>query len=125
MALITDKDIADIKAALVELAPYTEEPVVYKQYDHMDDGDPVMGTPDTPVYISDDKTAMIRNLTVEEVSNSVGVYLFGDMEFSVRMDDEPKFKDLIHYQGANWNPKTINKVFLGEVLWWEIRARRE
>jgi len=125
MALITDKDIADIKAALIELAPYTEVPIVYKRFDHIDTGDPVMGKPDEAVYIDVETTAMVENLTAEDIAVSAGYYLLGDMEFTIRMEQEPSDQDRIQYQDAIWNPKRIDKMFLGEVLWWEIRARKE
>ena len=125
MALITPKDIADIKGTLAELAPYTEEPIVYKRFDHIDAGDPVMGKPDEAVYISTETTAMVENLTAEEIANSAGYYLLGDLEFTIRMEQEPSDQDRIQYQGFIWSPKHIDKMFLGEVLWWEIRARKE
>ena len=125
MALITPKDIADIKAALVELAPVTEEPITYKRFDHMADGDPVMGTPSAPVYVDSATTAGIRELSVEEVAVSGGAYILGDIEFSVRMEQPPSYQDRLVYNALTWKPKSINKVFLSEVLWWEIRAGKE
>lgn len=125
MPLITQKDIDDIKAAMAELAPFTEEPVTYRTYTGITPGDPVLGTPDTPVYHDTSETAMARDLTVEEVAVSGGLYILGDMEFSIRRATKPTYQDRIVYGGATWKPKSIRSVFLGEVLWWEVRAGRE
>lgn len=125
MSLLSQKDVDDIKAALTELAPFTEEPIVYKRFTSIVEGDPVMGRPDQMVYDSLNITAMTRDLTVEEIAVSAGYYLVGDIEFSIRTDMVPDTKDSIIFEGFTWKPKKINKVFLGEVLWWEITARKE
>lgn len=125
MPLVTQKDIDDIKAAMVELAPFTEEPITYRTYTGMTPGDPALGTPDTPNYTDSSITAIARELTVEEVQVSGGVYILGDMEFTIRTATEPKYGDRISYKGATWKPKEINHTWLGEVLFWEVRAGRE
>ena len=127
MVLITEKDIADIKAALVELAPFTEEPIIYKQFDRIEQGDPVLGRPDTLIFTEDSTvaSAMVKPLTVEEVLVSGGYYVMGDMEFSIRRTTQPAYQDRIVYGGATWKPKGINPVYLGEVLWWEVRVGKE
>lgn len=125
MSLISQKDIDDIKSALVELAPYTEEPIVFKRFDHIIEGNSVMGKPDQAFYDSLNITAMIRDLTVEDIAKSAGFYLMGDTEFSIRTTLIPSTNDRIEHNGFIWKPKKIEKVFLGEVLWWEITARKE
>lgn len=125
MPLITQKDVDDIKAAMAELAPFTEEPIIYRTYTGTTPGDPVLGTPDTPNYTDTEETAGARDLTVEEVAVSGGVYVLGDMEFTCRRVAEPKYDDRIVYNGSTWKPKDIDKTFLGEVLWWEVRAGKE
>jgi len=127
LALITDRDVADIKSALEELAPYTEEPITYKQYSHTNTGDPVQGISAEPVYVEDPDTtsANVEALSVEEIAVSGGRYVLGDMLFTVRRNTEPSYQDRIVYDGATWKPKSIGKMFLREVLWWEIRAGKE
>lgn len=125
MPLLTQKDIDDIKAAMAELAPFTEEPITYRTYTGTTPGDPVMGTPDTPNYDDTAETAIVQELSIEEVAVSGGVYVLGDVEFTVRRATKPAYEDRIIYDGKTWKPKSINKVFLGEVLWWEVRAGRE
>lgn len=125
MPLLTQKDIDDLKAAMAELAPFTEEPIVYKKYTGMTPGDPLVGTPATPIYTLADSTAMVRDLTVEEIAVSGGKYILGDMEFSIRTATQPAYDDRIVYNGLIWKPKKINPVYLGEALWWEIKAGKE
>ncbi|HBX22669.1 MAG TPA: hypothetical protein DEF34_03375 [Desulfotomaculum sp.] len=125
MALITQKDVDDIKAAMAELAPFTEEPITYRTFTGMTAGDSVHGTPETPNYTDTNETAMTRNLTAEEVQKSGGYYIIGDMEFTIRRETEPQYEDRIVCGGLTWKPKKIDKTFLGEVLWWEVKARRE
>lgn len=125
MALLTQKDIDGIKAAMAELAPFTEEPIIYRTYIGMTPGDPALGTPDTPNYTDTEETAGARELTLEEVTVSGGAYVMGDMEFTTRRTTEPKYEDRIVYAGTSYKPKEINHIWLGEVLFWEIRAGRE
>jgi len=125
MPLINQKDIDDIKAALAEMAPFTEEPITYRTYTGTTSGDPVAGTSDTPNYTDTSETAIVQELSVEEVAVSGGVYVLGDMEFSIRRTTRPAYQDRIVYADATWKPKSIKSVFLGEVLWWEVRAGRE
>jgi hypothetical protein len=125
MPLITQKDVDDIKTAMAELAPFTEEPITYRTYTSTTPGDPVLGTPDTPNYTDTAETAGARDLTVEEVAVSGGVYVMGDMEFTTRRTTKPEYADRIVYQGDTFRPKDIDKTFLGEVLWWEVRAGKE
>lgn len=125
MALITQKDVEDIKAALAEIAPFTEEPITYRKYDHTNPGDPVLGSPTVDVYIDTATTASVRELTLEEVQVSGGAYLLGDREFTIRMQANPDYRDRIVYAGTSYKPKSIGKMFLGEILWLEIRAGKE
>lgn len=125
MTLLTQKDIDDIKAAMVELAPFTEEPITYRTYTGITPGDSALGTPDTPNYTNTDETAGARELTLEEVTASGGAYVMGDMEFTTRRATEPKYEDRIVYDGVSYKPKEIKHTWLSEVLWWEVRARRE
>ena len=125
MALITQKDVDDIKGTLAELAPFTEEPITYRTFTEMIPGDPVLGTPDTPGYADTAETAGVRELSLEEVQVSGGAYVLGDVEFTVRRQTKPKYEDRIAYGGSSYKPKSIGKLFLGEVLWWEIKAGKE
>ena len=125
MALITQKDVNAIKAALEELAPFTEEPITYRKYDHTEPGDPVIGAPAQDVFVDTSTTASVRELTLEEVQVSGGAYLLGDREFTIRMLANPDYRDRIVYAGTSYKPKSIGKMFLGEVLWWEVRAGKE
>lgn len=125
MPLITQKDVDDIKAAMVELAPFTEEAIIYRTYTGTTPGDPVHGTPDTPNYTDTEETSMVRELTVEEVQVSGGAYVLGDMEFIIRREVQPEYEDRIVYGGLTWKPKSIDKTYLGEALWWEVKAGRE
>jgi len=125
MPLITQKDVDDIKAAMEELAPFTEEPITYRTYTGMTEGDPVHGIPAQPTYTDTAETAMTRNLSAEEVQKSGGYYILGDMEFTIRREVKPEYEDRIIYGGLTWKPKKIDKTFLVEVLWWEVKAGRE
>lgn len=125
MPLINQKDIDDIKAAMAELAPFTEEPITYRTFTGMTPGDLAAGVPDAPNFIDTVETAIVQELSIEEVAVSGGVYVLGDMEFSIRRVVQPAYNDRIVYGGITWKPKSIRKVFLGEVLWWEVRAGRE
>lgn len=124
MSLLTQKDIDDIKAAMAELAPFTEEPITYRTYTGTTEGDPVLGTPDTPNYTDTPETAGTRDLSLEEVVVSGGVYVMGDMEFTCRRAVKPAYEDRIVYDGFTWKPKDIDKLYLGEVLWWVVVARK-
>lgn len=125
MPLLTQNDIDDIKAAMVELAPFTEEPITYRTFTSMTPGDPVLGTPDTPNYTDTAETAGVRELSLEEVTVSGGAYVMGDMEFTCRRAVKPAYEDRIAYGGDTWKPKSIRHVYLGEVLWWEVKAGKE
>lgn len=125
MTLITQKDVDDIKGTLAELAPFTEEPITYRTFTEMIPGDPVLGTPDTPDYTDTAETAQVRELNLEEVHVSGGAYVLGDVEFTTRRETKPEHEDRIVYNGSSYKPKSINKMFLGEVLWWEVKAGKE
>lgn len=125
MPLLSQKDVNDIKAALAEIAPFTEEPITYRKYDHTEPGDPILGTSPVDVYVDTQTTAGVRELTLEEVQVSGGAYLLGDMEFTIRIEVPPSYRDRLVYAGTTYKPKSIGKMFLGEVLWWEIRAGKE
>ncbi len=127
MTLIGQKDIDLIKEALEELAPYTEEPIIYKQFDYIAQGDPVQGIPNETIYAVDTRvtSATAEDLSVEEIAVSGGLYVVGDMLFTLRRAAEPSYQDRIVYDDFTWKPISISKVFLGEVLWWEIKARKE
>ncbi|MCG8401371.1 MAG: hypothetical protein MJA84_07210 [Firmicutes bacterium] len=125
MTLLSQKDVDEIKAAMAELAPFTEEAITYRTFTGMTPGDPVHGTPEIPNYTDTSETAMTRNLTAEEVQTSGGAYVMGDMEFTTRRTTKPEFEDRIVYGGLTWKPKKIDKMYLGEVLWWEVKAGRE
>jgi hypothetical protein len=127
MALISQKDVEEIKAALGELASFTEESITYRRYMHTEHGDPVVGTPDTFIYEDDSAvtSATVRELTLKEVQVSGGAYVLGDVEFTVRATSAPAYADRIVYNGANWKPKEIKHFWLREVLWWEIIAGKE
>lgn len=119
---ITDK----LNKSLDKYWPILAEPITYRTYTSMSEGDPILGTPAEPQYTDDSTaTAIARELTVEEVHVSGGVYVLGDMEFTVRDITEPKYDDRITYGGAAWKPKEINHTWLGEVIFYEIRAGRE
>lgn len=125
MVLITDKDVADIKAALEDIAPYVEEPITYRRRTGIMPGDPAHGEPDTPQYDNQARAAVVRKLTLEEITISGGAYELGDLEFTIRMDQEPAYEDRIVYNGRTFRPKSIGKLYLKEVLWWDVRAGKE
>lgn len=143
MPVITDRDIADIKAVLSEVAPYIEEPATYRRYLGLTEGNPVLGIPAQPSYESLAITLQARELSLEEVMVSGGTYVMGDVEFTVRKDQAPgqlwdqnltgaieetallpDHPDRIVWNNAAYRPKSIRHMWLGEVLWWEIRAGR-
>jgi hypothetical protein len=127
MALLTQKDIDGIKEALNDLAPFIEEPIVYRRYDHTEAGDPTLGTSDRFIFTDDPSvfSAIVNELTLKEVQVSGGVYLLGDLEFIIRRTAQPAYEDRIVYGGNTWKPVEIKHLWLKEVLWWEIVARKE
>lgn len=143
MPIITDRDIADIKGALAELAPYIEEPAIYRRYLGLTEGNPVLGIPAQPNYESVAIALQARELTLEDVMVSGGAYVMGDVEFTIRKDQAPgqlwdqnltgaigedsllpDHPDRIVWNSAAYRPKSIKHLWLGGVLWWEIRAGR-
>lgn len=123
--MLNQDDLGYMRECLDGIAPDVEEPVTYKRYDHTDPGDPVEGTPDTPVYVDSAITAAVRELTLEEIQVSGGAYVLGDMEFKIRqpaLSAAPVYADRIVYAGATYKPKSIGHSFLGGVIGWKIRA---
>jgi hypothetical protein len=127
MALISKKDIEEIKAVLGELATFVEEAIIYRRYVLTEQGNPVEGTPDEFIYENDPSitSATSRELTLKEVQVSGGTYILGDMEFTIRTVVAPAYADRIIYNDASWKPKEIKHFWLQEVLWWEIIAGKE
>lgn len=126
--MLETDDLAYIQECLDDVAPDTEEAVTYKQYDYTEPGDPVLGTPDTPVYNDLAITATARELTIEEIQVSGGAYVLGDMEFKIRqtaLTAAPAYADRIIYDGATYKPKNINHSFLGGVIGWGVRAGKQ
>ncbi len=125
--MIKDRDIAAINNALESMAPYTEVSIVYQVYQDTTPGNKPAGQAPTDNYTPDATvtSAMYRELTLEEVQLSGGVYERGDVEFSVRRSTKPSYKDRVDYDGARWKPKEIGRPPLNGVNLWGIVARKE
>lgn len=123
--MLTSDDLTYVRECLDDVATDVEEAVTYKRYDHTEPGDPILGTPDTPVYVDSAITAAARELTIEEVQVSGGAYVLGDMEFKIRQTVLlviPAYADRVIYDGATYKPKSIKHTFLRGVIGWTVRA---
>lgn len=123
--MLDSDDLAYMRECLDDVAADMEEAVTYKRYDHTEPGDPILGTPDTPIYVDSATTAVVRELTLEEIQVSGGAYVLGDMEFKIRqtaLSVTPAYADRIVYDGATYKPKSIKHSFLGGVIGWTVRA---
>lgn len=126
--MLDSDDLAYIRECMDDVSPDAEEGITYKQYDHTEEGDPVLGTPDTPVYNDLVITAAARELTIEEIQVSGGAYVLGDMEFKIRqtaLSAKPAYGDRIIYDGDTYKPKSIKHSFLGGIIGWNVRAGKE
>ncbi|MHB1418476.1 MAG: hypothetical protein ACYCX4_02650 [Bacillota bacterium] len=126
MGLLSSDDVDYMRTCLNDVAADVEEAITYKQFTSMTAGNPVMGTPDTPNYTSLNVTATARELSLEEIKVSGGVYVLGDMEFKIRSSvvAAPAYADRIVYSGSTYKPKSINHVYLGGLLSWTVRAEK-
>lgn len=128
MGLLDSADVDFIRECLDDVASDVEQDITYKRYISTKAGDPVFGTPDTPVYTDTEIAASVRDLTLEEIQVSGGVYVLGDMEFKIRqtaLASPPAYADRIIYAGATFKPKSIGHSFLGGVVGWKIRAGKQ
>ena len=128
MGLLDSSDLTYIRECLDDVAADVEEAVTYRRYDHTNPGDPILGTPDTPVYVDSAITAAVREVTLEEVQVSGGAYVLGDMEFKFRqtaLSSPPTYADRIVYSGAIYKPKSINHSFLGRAIDYTVKAGKE
>lgn len=127
MGLLSAADVEYIQECQDDIASDIEEDVTYRQYTGLVAGDAVMGTPDTYSYTDLPTTASARELTLEEVQRSGGVYVLGDMEFRFRQTvlAAAQYNDLIVFAGATFKPKSITHKFLGGRTGWIIRARKQ
>lgn len=122
--MLTSSDVDYIRQALVDIAPDVEQAITYRRYDHTEPGDPVLGIPPQDVYVDESVTAAVRELTVEEIQVSAGAFTFGDLEFVVRRETADA-RDRIVYQGQTWIPVELRRIYLGDILGWKMRCRRE
>lgn len=128
MGLLNSADVDFIRECLDDVSGDVEQDITYRRYSSMTPGDPVFGTPDTPVYADAAITATARELTLEEIQVSGGVYVLGDMEFKIRqaaLASAPAYADRIIYAGATFKPKSISRSFLGGIIGWTIRAGKQ
>jgi hypothetical protein len=130
MGLLESDDLAYMRECLGDIETDVEEPIVYKRYLSTTAGDPVMGTSDTPVYDDTEITASVRTLTLEEIQVSGGVYVLGDVEFEIRLQETifetaPVYVDRIVYAGATYKPKKIDPVQLGGLIGWTVKAGKK
>ncbi|GEM_PF-2330196 len=126
--MLDSDDLTYIQECLDDVSLDTEEEVTYKRYVSTTPGDPAMGTPDAPVYNDIAITASARELSLEEVKVSGGVYVLGDMQFKLRQTvlvTQPAYTDRIVYSDATYKPKSITHSFLGGVIGWTIRAGKQ
>jgi len=128
VGLLDSADVDFIRECLDDVSSDVEQDITYKRYSSVTPGDPVFGTPDTPDYVDAEITASLRELTLEEIQVSGGVYVLGDMEFKIRqaaLASDPAYADRITYAGATFKPKSISHSFLGGVIGWKIRAGKQ
>ena len=131
MGLLDSNDVDFIRECLDDIADDVERPIAYKRYTGISavaPADPVMGIPDTYVYSDSDTTATVRDLTLEEIQKSGGVYVLGDVEFKIRqtaLAEPPSHSDRIVYAGYTFKPKSIGHSFLGGLIIWNIRAGKQ
>lgn len=126
--MLTSDDLSFVRECLDDVASDVEEAITYKRYVSTTPGDPVMGTADTPVYNDLAITASARELTLEEIQVSGGVYVLGDMEFKIRqtaLSSQPAYADRIVYSGSAFKPKSITHSYLGGIIGWTVRAGKE
>jgi len=126
--MLDSDDLDYIRECFDDVAIDAEETITYKRYVSTTSGDPVMGTPDTLVYSDLAITASARELTLEEIQVSGGVYVLGDMQFAIRqtaLSLPPAHADRIVYGGDSFKPKSINHSFLGGIVGWTIRAGKQ
>lgn len=122
--MLTSSDVDYIRQTLADIAPDVEQAITYRRYDHTEPGDPVLGIPPQDVYVDESVTAAVRELTVEEIQVSAGAFTFGDLEFVVRRETADA-RDRIVYQGQTWIPVELRRIYLGDILGWKMRCRRE
>ncbi len=125
MGLLDNNDIDFISACLDEIASDVDEPITFKRYIGKIAGDQVMGTSDQYQYNDLDILATVRELTLEEIQVSGGMYEYGDMEFKIRqkeLTNKPEYADRIVYGSAAYKPKSIKHIHLGGIIGWTIRA---
>lgn len=126
--MLDTNDLAYIRKCFDDIAPDTEEPITYRRYLSTTPGDQILGTTDTPNYDDLSITATVRDLSLEEVQASAGVYVLGDVEIKIRqtaLANQPAYADRIIYSGANYKPKRINGSYLGGVINWTVRAGKK
>jgi hypothetical protein len=122
--MLTSDDFAFMQEALAEIAPATEQTIIYRHYDHTEPGDEALGIPPQDVYIDEETTAAVRELTVEEIQVSAGAFTIGDLEFTVRRESVDA-RDRIVYNGMTWKPVELRRMYLGGTLGWKLRCRKE
>ena len=121
--MLDARDIAWMQEALAEASAAVEQPITYRRYSHTDPGDPALGIPPQDVYVDESATAAVRELTLQEVQVSAGAYQVGDTEFVVRRAAADA-RDRILYDGAEWVPVELRRMYLGTTLGFKIVARR-
>jgi hypothetical protein len=116
--------LATIQADLAGLAADVERPITYKAYRETTPGDPALGIKAVDHFDDLSITATVRELTIEEVQTSNGVYTLGDLEFGVRRPTmDPR--DLVVYGGATWRITEPKQATLaGVVIKWILRCTK-
>jgi hypothetical protein len=116
--------LATIQEDLAALAGDVERPITYRVYRDTTPGDPALGIKAVDHFDDLTITATVRELTVEEVQTSNGVYTLGDLEFGVRRQTMGP-RDLIVYGGATWKITEPKRSQLaGVVLKWMLRCTK-
>jgi len=118
--VLTDNDMQYIKDCLQEIAPDTEQPIIYRQYTGTVQGDEALGEEDQHNYSDLSTTAEVREITLEEISQSGGTLVLGDVEFVIRLVQPPRYDDRIVWDGDTYRPKSIKKIWLKEALAWKV-----
>ncbi|MBC9783545.1 hypothetical protein H1S01_03335 [Heliobacterium chlorum] len=124
--MLTEKDVATMQADLADIGADIEEPITYKRFTGMTPGDAALGIAESPNYDDTAIQASCRELSMEEIQNSGGFYVFGDMEFKIRASVlTPTYGDRIDYMGAIYRPKSVKRTYLGSTLSYTVRAGKE
>lgn len=122
--MLSAKDLQAIQTDLSSIAGDAEQSITYRRYIGSAGGDPVLGIPPTDQTTDEATSAEVRELTIEEIQISAGVYKVGDLEFGVRRSAVDA-RDSVIYQGITWAPVEIRQVALGGTVFkWRLRCKR-